>query len=447
MAKLNSRTCWAPAIACCLALATVCGCRNLDNAQVDVLEREMRQQEDYIYELEDYLISYSEKLRQCRMAANCQPTAASSSSKKKPTPGEPQLMEDLPRPASKPAGGKPVAPATEPPPTEPAVEPAVPKSFDPKKLEIPEIEFGPGASSLKWKTRDAVAAAPPAAAEAPVEEGPLYIPDPVDYQADAAPPVEEASAPLAEAAGPALGDPAAEADRLTAQRLEIRRVFGEPSTDEPAKLDRLLVVVEALSSADEPVDASGEASLMVMTRDEAGELTPVERWDFNSEETAAAWQSSRLGDGLHFELPLEGRELPAGNLELWARVVNADGGKLLASLPLEPTQLASVEDAPSEGPIAAAAPLPHISQAAAPTTSPAASPAIATTQWRASTERLGRDRVEGFASTAAGKPRWKSQSPASQVTRVAAATPDAPAQSNSPPAEASSPQRQWKPFR
>ena len=48
------------------------GCRAVDNAQVDVLERDLRQQEDYIYELEDYLMQYSEKLRQCR---SCQATA------------------------------------------------------------------------------------------------------------------------------------------------------------------------------------------------------------------------------------------------------------------------------------------------------------------------------------------------------------------------------------
>src|SRR5262245_50405578 len=42
------------------------GCRAVDHAQVDVLERELRQQEDYIYELEDVVMTYSEKLRECR---------------------------------------------------------------------------------------------------------------------------------------------------------------------------------------------------------------------------------------------------------------------------------------------------------------------------------------------------------------------------------------------
>jgi hypothetical protein len=49
--------------ACGFALA---GCRAVDNAQVDVMERELRQKEAYIYELEEYLMQYSDKLRDCR---------------------------------------------------------------------------------------------------------------------------------------------------------------------------------------------------------------------------------------------------------------------------------------------------------------------------------------------------------------------------------------------
>lgn len=469
MAKLNSRIKLAPAVACCLALATAGGCRNLDNAQVDVLERELRQQEDYIYELEDYLISYSEKLRQCRMAGNCQPTAAtpasSSSSKKKPIAGEPHLMEDLPRPAPKPSGTKTPssimtppaappaseAPAAAPAPTGGATEPEV---INPQDIEVPELEFGPGASILKWKTRGAVAAAAPSAAEQPAEESPLYIPDPVDYQVDAATPAapaEAAVAPPVEDEGPSLGAADAGADRLTAQRLEIRRIFGEPTAEEPAKLDRLMIVVEALSEANEPVDAFGEASIMVMARDETGALARVERWDFTPEETAAAWQSSRLGDGLHLELPLSGRELPAGKLELWARLVSTDGAKLLASLPLEPTQLTSVENALPEAPIIAAEPLPRVPELAEQAVATAAPPAkrrsLDEPQWRASAQRLDRDRVEGFASTAAGKPGWKTQAPLTQVQRVAAATTDGAAPPTTAPTTSSNPKREWTPFR
>ena len=64
---------------------------------------------------------------------------------------------------------------------------------------------------------------------------------------------------------------------------------------------------------------------MVMAGETQEALKRVDRWDFTAEETQAAWQSSQLGDGLHLELPLATGPLPEGPLELWARLVNADG--------------------------------------------------------------------------------------------------------------------------
>ena len=77
-------------------------------------------------------------------------------------------------------------------------------------------------------------------------------------------------------------------------------------------------------------------------------LKRVDRWDFTAEETQAAWQSSQLGDGLHLELPLGETVLPEGPLELWVRLVNAEGKKLLTRLPfavgdLQPLDMASWE--------------------------------------------------------------------------------------------------------
>ena len=58
---------WLPLLALCLpCLFGVVGCRSARDNQIDLLERELRVQEDYIYELEDYVVEYSEKLRACR---------------------------------------------------------------------------------------------------------------------------------------------------------------------------------------------------------------------------------------------------------------------------------------------------------------------------------------------------------------------------------------------
>lgn len=435
-AQFNSRFSW---WWCCLALATLAGCRNLDNAQVDVLERELRQQEDYIYELEDYLVSYSEKLRQARMA-QCETvstTTKSGSSTTKAPLREPTIDVDpadrvplplngrnKPAPAATsdapPAAAAEAPPASEAPaaetPAEAPAEAAEPEAVSPEEMEAPALEIGPGVGAAQ----------------------PLLIPDPIDYQADAGAQVI-AEAPTQTGADatsePALVAPQVSGPRLAAERLKIRRVFAEPAKDGKSP-GSLLVVVEALNATDEPVDAIGAASIMVTMGQAPTSLKQLQRWDFTAEETAAAWQSSNLGDGLHLELPLAKGELPEGELELWARVVNEDGVRLLTppdqTYRFEANQLASMADAAEETVLAATEPLdaapetteqpPAAKSAPADVAATAAAPQP---QWRASAVRLNQDRVEGFATTASGQSSrggWTTKPIDAAQPRVAAAT-------------------------
>jgi hypothetical protein len=457
-----------------LTILTLAGCRNIDNAQVDVLESELRKQEDYIYELEEYLVEYSEKLRQAR-ATQCETVVTTKSSSNGSSVKEPTLDVETSQRPTLPLNGreklappaKPSLPAppatTEAPPAEaealPAAEEPTPPAEDvtPDEMEAPALEIGPGVQALPWKkTFESV-------------EAPLLIPDPIDYQADADELAAEAASPIetdnglaasaasqaeetnvadeALEAAPLLAAPQVNAERLSADHLQIRRIFAERPEADAAAISSLLIVVEALNATDEPVGAEGEASLMIMTRDDAGAMRRVERWDFTAEETAAAWQSSQLGDGLHLELPIAKSELPEGELELWARVVTADGKKLLTQIPLEPAQLASMEDFNAEeslaadeseipSPAAAAIePLPSDEPsdnqvAVAPITKTVAEEPKPT--WRSSSVRLNENRVEGYATTAgsptarvasttsesSGKPTWKrSSTPAVDETK------------------------------
>ncbi|HYO24636.1 MAG TPA: hypothetical protein VEQ85_06760, partial [Lacipirellulaceae bacterium] len=82
--------------------AALSGCRAVDNAQVDVIERELRQQEDYIYELEDYLMEYSEKLRECRacqtpLQSGAPAPGAARRQSSATLPGEPTIADDARR--------------------------------------------------------------------------------------------------------------------------------------------------------------------------------------------------------------------------------------------------------------------------------------------------------------------------------------------------------------
>jgi hypothetical protein len=368
----------AAAMASC-AVAALAGCRNLDNAQVDVLERELRQQENYIYELEDYLVEYSEKLREARLA-QCPPGSAAKKSPpgKRPLP-EPTLDEDpIERPtlplngreklpsslppaapppseaSTTPEGGPAETAAPTPERTEP--EPAEPaQPLKPEEMQIPELEIGPGVGAAPRAAGDSLAA--DAAADEITSEHALVIPDPVDFQTDANSPGDIAHpAAIADPpAAPLLAAPENGPSRMDPERLQIRRVFAESPSADAASPESLLVIVEALNATDEPVDAAGEASLMIMLRDAPGSLHRVDRWDFSADETKTAWQSSHLGDGLHLELPLHERPLPAGELELWARLVGPGGKKLLTQIPLDPAKLASVDDAAEDAKLTASA--------------------------------------------------------------------------------------------
>lgn len=461
----------------CLTLPASLGCRHIDNAQVDVLESELRKQEDYIYELEEYLMEYSEKLRQAR-AMQCDSVAtatsgSSSSSTKEPTldvdtvkrPTLPMNGREKLAPAAKPSLPAPPA-TTEAPPAgaeaAPAAEEATPavEEINPDQMEAPALEIGPGVQSQPWKKTFESA------------EAPLLIPDPIDYQTDVEEPgdaelVAEATNPTPELnsgteeatevaeSAPLLAAPRVEGERLSADHLQIRRVFAERSEADPSAISSLLIVVEALNATDEPVGAEGEASLMIMARDESGVMRRVERWDFTPEETASAWQSSQLGDGLHLELPLAKSEVAEGDLELWARIVTADGRKLLTQIPFEPTQLASMADFNAEAELAANAaeatpptaatlePIPleepaDNQVAVAPITKTTAEEAKPT--WRASSVRLNENRVEGFGTTAGG--------PATRVASSATESSTAkPTWKRSSAAVAGETKRDWAPFR
>jgi hypothetical protein len=272
-------------------------------------------------------------------------------------------------------------------------------------MEVPGLDIGDPDSGLHWQRADQIATT-----DAPIEgkEFAAAIPDPADYLVDAEETAEAEMPPATgavaatevETAEPTL-PPVVDEPRLPAARLEIRHVFSQPAAAE-GESPSLLVVVEAINAKAEPVETHGKASIMVMGRDEAGGLRRVDRWDFTAEETAAAWQTSRLGDGFHLQLPLGEAALPEEPLELWARLVDEEGAKLLTRLPFEAATLVAIEDATAEVETADAAVATgdalmaaEAQGAVAPVVEPLPAP-----QWRASAEAAASGpRAEGYAST------------------------------------------------
>lgn len=473
-----------------LILVASSGCRTTSDNQIDLLERELRVQEDYIYELEDYVVEYSEKLRNCR---SCPPpqTAAYSQEIHSQDINEPEL-EAAPKHTNKSTRRQQVEEKSVlEPAEEPEVDPESETNTDdlPETLEgeqIPEISPEdieiPGILDFDLEEPvsdldDAHSLQQVAAMELDDEssdDGVLFIPDPVDFNAAAEHDEEEyveedsleelAEQPLVEdlfadeqveetaALVEQMGEQMAEQiDGRVAERLEVAQLFrGEGDDLSP---QNLLTVIEALDANGEPVDLDGEVSLMVMLPDDEGiegvadaPLMRLKRWDFTAEETIAAWQSTDLGDGLHLELPLEKLRLPQSPLELWVRLVTADGRKLLAQLPFEASQLTDVtEGAPQPLPSGLAQVvtetdsktsvatintlrieterIPAINPKSGKLELAADQPSSNQPRWRASMQRTDRT-AEGFATTSSKSNGWTTQAPGRQPyapARVASA--------------------------
>jgi len=347
---------------------TSLGCRATTDNQIDLLERELRVQEDYIYELEDYVVEYSEKLRDMRAypqqtAGYAEEIVLEELNPPEFQPQKSQSQKSKPRSSSNKRKPKPKTDEDVlPTPPEPQSSPKKsPTEISPEEMEIPDeldLQFENSTSKRQKTQRLQQAVAVKLERQSSIKQANrqvLSIPDPTDF-------VE--SMPNSEPAVHFTDE--AEVDDSDEQFVEALFADEHSADNETTQVDRvvdhlkvvqlfqsegdklspqnLLTVVEALDAKGEPVDLDGEVSLMVMTTDEA---TPqrLKRWNFTAAETIAAWQSSDLGDGLHLELPLEKMELPGEPLEIWVRLVTADGRKFLTQLPFQPDQLTDIVDA------------------------------------------------------------------------------------------------------
>ncbi|TWU25613.1 hypothetical protein [Bythopirellula polymerisocia] len=338
-----------------LSLLATIGCRTTRDNQIDILERELRAQEDYIYELEDYVVEYSDKLRQCRCS---QPHVASAS---KPSPVSKQPTRSSTKKST--VEKKPSLRTLQEPREESildSAEPATESETPIEELEVPALELEIGEPISSEVELEATHLANSESVEYEQRAETVRIPDPAAYQTATYDESETGLDELGESVEfPFEEETVEEVEEIVESKTEIENVPSKPSSRKAERLviahvfrdstgapepSSLLSVVEARDSRNEPADFDGKVSLMVMQGDpESPER--IKRWDFTEEETAAAWQTSHFGDGLHLELPLEVAQLPAGPCELWVRLEASDGRKLLAQVPLESATLARMEDA------------------------------------------------------------------------------------------------------
>ena len=302
---------WWPvvAVAVAVSLGTVIGCRSASST--DLVEREMRNQEDQIYALQDYVSEYQQLL--------CEYRRENEALKRQMVTG--QFRDDLPSPRRSdtrpPRRTSPTPPSQPPTPDEEVTPPT-----DVPPLEFNESDIPPVDTTSADDAADTTleVAEYDSSDETPVETG-----------------VDNSGVVFAAFEQPEVAEKA----EWAVEQVHVR---GEVWPGDGAVGPRVLVNVHPLTASGYAAEVDGELSLMILDTDAEGREISLARWDFTPDE----WRPmlAVAGDGAVLELPLQlPTEVPADRpLELWVRLVTGEGEKVLAHTPLEldrPGQFAS----------------------------------------------------------------------------------------------------------
>ena len=279
--------------ACISAIAAVfCivapGCKSHGSNQ-ELLERELRCQEDRIYQLEDELDEACYALESSRRE--------NESLKKEVAGGD------------KGAGGR-FTPSVVPPSV--TTPPLVTTPDDPTTV-IPDD-------------------APPL--ELPKEDAPPYLPKSKSSELDEAPPFQPPQSnslrsmfngetkfqPASLKGKPLTGDPNA----IT--RLAInRQLTGGWNNDGHHGDEGVFVAFEPRDAANKLVEAAGEISIVVLDPTQTGAAARVARWDFATDEAELNFRTGPIGRGFQFELPWPSKPPTSRDLRLFIRMSTPDG--------------------------------------------------------------------------------------------------------------------------
>jgi hypothetical protein len=258
------------------------GCRSSGrDINQQLLERELRLQEDHIYALEDELDDFESQLESARYE--------NEALKKQLATGDRGALDS----PSAPMIDLPEAPAASPRRSEP-------RRSEPRSMPMPS---GRGSSP------------------APLIEPGIQIDPGEEFD------------PSTPAAG------AAHSKRITdrnVQRIVLnKQLTGGVNHNGRGGDQGVLVVFEPRNKAGQMLDVPGEISIAVLDSAKQGPEARIARWDFTPAEAQKFFGKSALGRGYHIELPWPGDPPTNRKLQLFVRFVTADGRKLLADMPLD----------------------------------------------------------------------------------------------------------------
>ena len=298
---------WRIAIFFLAGLALV-GCRTDPN--VPVLERELRLQEDKIYQLEDQLAEHRAALEACRNHSVAPAPAAG-------LPAPPPA--DVVGPALTPGGPQePVA--TQPPIVE---LPGRPQTQIPETLQVPK-DAPPSLDRPK---------SPPATKQP--NDGPAPATEPGRPGPSAGRTWQKAS-PTGQVSE--RSRPAATAPQLSqgpVQRILLNPALtGGLNADGKPGDEGLTVLIEPQDGQGRSVSRTAPVSVVVLDRQAHGQTARVARWDFTAEQVAQRMRRTSVGSGIYLELPWPSQAPAHGDLQVYVRYAADDSHQFEADMPV-----------------------------------------------------------------------------------------------------------------
>lgn len=319
--------CYVVAVALCVPAL---GCK-VSKQDVELLERDLRIQEDEIYALQDCVDGYQKKLESCRSENRALRTAlaakggASDDFLPPSVPSGPAF--DPGQGGQLPSAGEPGFPRELDPGQLPEAPPFSPPTISPPGLPADE---GVAPGDLIEPLPDDAGAALPARAT-----GSTALVGHTAPRTQGKSPRSSLLNRLASANNedPPVADPVHD---LEVTEITLNRMLtGGMNHDHRNGDEGILIVIEPRNAKNQIVQAFGAISIVLLDPALEGEAARVARWDFTQQELEHRFRTRQFGRGLQLDLPWPGDAPQHSDLHLFVRFVADDGRKLIVDRELK----------------------------------------------------------------------------------------------------------------
>jgi hypothetical protein len=333
------------------------GCRS--NGSQDLLERELRLQEDKLYSMESCLCDYQQRLESCQRENDTlrQQLADPASQSSEQLPASSPRRQRLGGNGGSSASGNAelLVPDVTLPGNEQAPPYKGPPQISPPDPTRPDGDLPPRIAPPQNENQ----APPQRKNNAPdgMQPPTIELPEIQPRQSGMEPQSETLPAPTVTTTADSTDTGETVSSLQVAEITLNKQLTGGYNTDLQAGDEGVMVVIEPRNSTGEVIRAPGKVSIVVMDPALQGEAARVARWDFSPADAANHFRKNLFGVTMQFELPWPNRPPQHAALTVIARYTTDDGRKLearkdiVATLPRIPTDLNSGNAPDSTAPI------------------------------------------------------------------------------------------------